>query len=484
VGDLTAWQAYPPFGGGSRSRSLNFGATSEGDRARDPEKAVATIYAYAGALALLAGALVASLIEAGLGTQAPIWALGILAAVALVAEKQPVRVDPNLEMTVSTLPILFAAVVYGPVAAMVVGAVGLVGEFRRPYARWIIWTALRALSGGFAGLCAITILSGSDSFGRLVGAVAVAAVVEAVSDVALTGVTVTLRQGGSWIVFMNSMRSIIVVTVPLYASMVVLLAFAYREISGWSVLLFFGPAFASQTLYRLYRQERDATEQLKAANATLERANLSFATALVTTLDARDRYTAGHSAAVAVYARDIAAQLQLPARDQQLAHLCGFVHDIGKIGLPPGLLEKCGPLAIDERRQMEGHPELGERILAKVESYREVAMIIRHHHERIDGCGYPDGLAREQIPLLSRIIAVADAYNAMTSDRPYRDALSPEMACIRLHQGAGTQFDHEVVAAFDAVLSSASEAYRLGSTSGFSVSAQDLYADSFRSAAA
>jgi putative nucleotidyltransferase with HDIG domain len=214
-----------------------------------------------------------------------------------------------------------------------------------------------------------------------------------------------------------------------------------------------------------------------AANDQLERAKLSFATALVATLDARDRYTAGHSAAVAIYARDIAARLGLSSEDQQLAHLCGLVHDIGKIGLPAGLLEKPGPLTLEERRQMEEHSAIGERILAKVEDYAEIARIVRHHHERWDGQGYPDRLGDEEIPLLSRIIAVADAYNAMTSDRPYRDAMPSRVARMRLAQSVESQFDTSVVAAFEAVLAASAEEYRTGRRSDFNLEEQDFYSD-------
>ena len=197
-------------------------------------------------------------------------------------------------------------------------------------------------------------------------------------------------------------------------------------------------------------------------NTRLQRANLSFATALVATLDARDQYTAGHSAAVAVYARDIARRMGMSEEDQRLAHLCGLVHDIGKIGLPPGLLEKPGALTLDERRQMEQHSVIGERILANVEDYAEIAKIVRHHHERMDGQGYPDGVSGREIPLLSRIIAVADAYNAMTSDRPYRDAMPSRVARLRLAQAVESQFDTDVVAAFEAILAGADEPYRAG----------------------
>jgi putative nucleotidyltransferase with HDIG domain len=221
----------------------------------------------------------------------------------------------------------------------------------------------------------------------------------------------------------------------------------------------------------LYREQRQATEALGVANARLSNANLSFATALVATLDARDRYTAGHSAAVAIYARDIAKRMDLSEREQELVHLCGLVHDVGKIGLPAGLLEKPGALSLEERRQMEQHSVIGERILRKVDNYAEIAAIVRHHHERVDGNGYPDRLEGDQIPLLSRIIAVADAYNAMTSDRPYRDAMPSRVARLRLAQAADSQFDTSVVAAFEAILAGASEHYRRGADSEFALTA-------------
>jgi HD-GYP domain-containing protein (c-di-GMP phosphodiesterase class II) len=157
----------------------------------------------------------------------------------------------------------------------------------------------------------------------------------------------------------------------------------------------------------------------------------------------------------------------LSEREQELAHLCGLVHDVGKIGLPVGLLEKPGALSLEERREMERHSEIGEDILRNVDDYSEIAAIVRHHHERVDGTGYPDRLAEDEIPLLARIIAVADAYNAMTSDRPYRDAMPSRVARLRLAQAVESQFDTSVVAAFEAILAAASEAYRVGSEDSF-----------------
>ncbi len=271
--------------------------------------------------------------------------------------------------------------------------------------------------------------------------------------------------------------SLALASILLYGPIVGLLAVAYLRVSPLTLPLFLLPALAAQRLFRLYQGERRLAEDLALANARLERANLSFATALVATLDARDRYTAGHSAAVAIYARDVEKRLGLSEEEQQLAHQCGLVHDIGKIGLPPGLLEKPGALTLGERRQMERHSEIGERILAKVEDYAEIARVVRHHHERWDGQGYPDGIAASEIPLISRIISVADAYNAMTSDRPYRDAMPSRVARMRLAQGVESQFDTTIVAAFEAILAGADEEYRTGRRADFSLADQDIYSE-------
>jgi HD-GYP domain-containing protein (c-di-GMP phosphodiesterase class II) len=142
------------------------------------------------------------------------------------------------------------------------------------------------------------------------------------------------------------------------------------------------------------------------------------------------------------------------------------VHDIGKIGLPASLLGKEGPLTLEERKEMQKHSAIGESILERVEMYAEVAKVVRHHHERIDGEGYPDGLAGDAIPLVSKIIAVADAYNAMTSNRPYREAMPSRVARLRLAQAVESQFETSAVAAFEALLAGSTELYRTAKVPG------------------
>ena len=297
-------------------------------------------------------------------------------------------------------------------------------------------------------------------------ATTVAASVAELLDQLFAAFTFFLR-GGNPIEPLRASAPTMLASIPMYGPIVALLGIAYVQFSPWVLPLFLGPALAAQRLFALYQDQRRLADDLITVNERLEAANLSFASALVATLDARDRYTAGHSAAVAIYAEDIARRMGLSDVDSQLAYLCGLVHDIGKIGLHAGLLEKPGALTLEERREMQTHSEIGERILANVATYSEIAAIVRHHHERVDGGGYPDGLAGAEIPLLSRIIAVADAYNAMTSDRPYRDAMPSQVARLRLAQAVETQFDTSVVAAFEAILASSDEAYRTGQSTQF-----------------
>ena len=289
--------------------------------------------------------------------------------------------------------------------------------------------------------------------------------------------TLYLRGTGRVRDFAQTLLPVVLASVPLYTPVVAVLVIAYQEVSPWTLPLFLTPALAAQRLFAMYQEQRRLAEDLSTANEALEQANLSFAAALVATLDARDQYTAGHSAAVAIYSRDIAARMGLSEAAQQEAHLAGLVHDIGKIGLPPGLLEKEGPLTLEERRIMQKHSEIGEGILSKVVTYDRIAAIVRHHHERIDGHGYPDGISDDEIPSISRIIAVADAYNAMTSDRPYREAMPSRVARMRLAQAVGSQFDTSVVAAFEAILATADEAYRLGMRPDFDFTGQRDVAD-------
>ena len=181
---------------------------------------------------------------------------------------------------------------------------------------------------------------------------------------------------------------------------------------------------------------------------TLETQTIDALFNLADILDARDPYTHGHSLRVGQYAEKLALAMDLPGDDAHLIFLAGRLHDIGKCAIQNEVLLKAGPLTEGEREHMCIHPEVGSSMLASFSLFRECARYVRGHHERWDGKGYPDGLAGETIPLGARIIAVADAFDAMTTTRPYRKAMPIYEAYRRLEESAGAQWDARVVTVF------------------------------------
>ena len=165
-------------------------------------------------------------------------------------------------------------------------------------------------------------------------------------------------------------------------------------------------------------------------------------------IDARDPYTRGHSDRVGSLSARIAKCLGIDKEERQRIYLSGLLHDVGKIGIRDDVLLKSGRLTEEETAQMRSHPEVGRGIVQQVGELNDLLPGILHHHESIDGSGYPHGLSGEQIPLMARIIAVSDAYDAMTSDRPYRKGFTNEKAFAILQNGAGVQWDRNVVEAF------------------------------------
>jgi HD-GYP domain-containing protein (c-di-GMP phosphodiesterase class II) len=170
---------------------------------------------------------------------------------------------------------------------------------------------------------------------------------------------------------------------------------------------------------------------------------LAFARAI----DANSPWTAGHSERVTQLALSLGRQLGLSQAELSTLYRGGLMHDIGKIGIPPAVLDKAGRLDDAERALIEKHPEIGERILRPIPAFADALGIVRSHHERFDGTGYPDRLSGEDIPWLARILAVADVFDAMASDRPYRKGLSHRATITMIEGNSGTHFDPKVVAA-------------------------------------
>lgn len=206
------------------------------------------------------------------------------------------------------------------------------------------------------------------------------------------------------------------------------------EYTPWAVLLAFIPLFVMRRSYQLI--------------ADLGRQTREALFALARVLDERDEETSRHSELVAENAGVIARTLNLGPEDVDIIMRAAALHDIGKVGMRNDILFKAGALTREERELAKRHAALGGELLVKFPLFEKGAIFVRHHHERWDGTGYPDGLSGEAIPLGARILAVADSYQAMVEDRPYRQALSQQFAFEQLVAGAGTQFDPSIVAAF------------------------------------
>ena len=221
-------------------------------------------------------------------------------------------------------------------------------------------------------------------------------------------------------------------------------ALARLKLSVWSAMV-----VGIGALYLLlFAIVRTASKDLVDQEAELRKAFVGTVRSLVKAVDARDVATADHSDRVAARAMEIGRELGLGSRQIVDIWVAAFLHDLGKIGLGDDILAKPGPLTEKERRRMQRHPVVGYEILQPVPIRETIKLAVRHHHERWDGKGYPDGLAGNDIPVSARIIAVADTYEALVSDRPYRTARSAEEAIAEVIRCSGSQFDPRVVDAF------------------------------------
>ena len=191
----------------------------------------------------------------------------------------------------------------------------------------------------------------------------------------------------------------------------------------------------------LSREVEKKTEVVKAQHEKLERISMQIVKTLSGAIDAKDTYTNGHSTRVAEYAREIARNAGFTQEQQNDIYMIGLLHDVGKIGVPKAIINKPDRLTDEEYRIIKTHPDLGAQILSNITEFPRFVTGARWHHERYDGKGYPDGIAGEEIPEEARIIAVADAYDAMSSRRSYRDVLPQDYIRAELVKGRGTQFD-------------------------------------------
>jgi putative nucleotidyltransferase with HDIG domain len=209
---------------------------------------------------------------------------------------------------------------------------------------------------------------------------------------------------------------------------------------------------ANERLRNAYQQSIHYAVDLKKTYRRLQRAIFQSLLGLANAIEAKDPYTRGHSTRVASLSRKLALTLGLPHLVAETIAQAALLHDLGKIAVPEHVLRKPGPLTGEEWQIMRRHPLTGAQIVSPLEFFDDGAIIVRHHHERLDGSGYPDGLSGERIPLGARIVAVADVYDALTSGRPYRVALDRAEAARMLQGEADRTLDGRIVGVLEATL--------------------------------
>ncbi len=345
-------------------------------------------------------------------------------------------------------------ILYGPLPAGLVNAVrGFVGALypeRRPLHRIIFNTALLAIAGTAAGLSYLLVpgLLGYNARPLVFVAAVVASLTDYFVTAAGTVVAIALYRSSPALKVWGEHFDWLPIQYPLLAVLGTIIALGYGEFGLLSLALFSSPLFVARYIFKSYIDKvRRQVELLREANIALDMANQDLIETLAAVIDARDVFTYGHSTQVTDYALAIAKEMGLPEEEREMIRKAGLLHDIGKVGISERILVKKDAITQDERHILEQHPALGEEILGRVKDMKELAEIVGSHHERYDGKGYPYGRKGEEIPLAGRILGVADALDAMLSDRPYRPAMNLLQALVEIQRNAGTQFDPYVVEA-------------------------------------
>jgi putative nucleotidyltransferase with HDIG domain len=368
----------------------------------------------------------------------------LLTVLGAIATTYPVTVSPRYKADVSPAIHIAAVLLFAPATAVaVIGASGLLGEGvlclqrdrttgvrRRQPIDLVFNTSQLMVAGGLSALAFRA--SGAE----LPSAVLAAVVMYAVST-ALVVIAAAVQNRRSPIeMWVEVATSDLKQTAALYVA-----GYLLAEISNgrpWLALVMMVPVAAIHVALTRSVQLREQT--------------IAAVEAMADVVDRRDPYTFQHSQSVAEHSVRIARTMRLPDREVELIRIAARVHDLGKIAVPDEVLHKQGRLTREEFELMKKHPETGAEILAKFPEYRRGRELVLAHHERLDGLGYPRGLVGAAIALGARIIAVADSWDAMTSDRPYRKALEHEVALSELFRGRGTQWDPAVVDAFTTTL--------------------------------
>jgi putative nucleotidyltransferase with HDIG domain len=402
--------------------------------------------------------LVASLAGAGLTSRASDWTplalvllLGVLSVIseAMTVETRGLRLSGAFISTVLAMALCGPA----PAVAIAVGSI-IVDIARHPLPRRLMLVNLSTfaafpLAGGL--LARALSLDTADSLTFGLGVFLVFAATNTLNFLLIASDR-RIWRGASLRMQVRTMFLPLLPAEALAGALAVAIAVTYREVGLTALVALVGVLFLFQVLTRELLLSQERAEQLEARSTQLASLQVGVLSAMLQTLSLRDRMTARHSAAVARYARAMAQEIGCSAEEQELVHTAGLLHDIGKFAFPDRILLANRKLDEDDWNIVRTHPYQGARLVRRIDGYGPVAEIILAHHERIDGRGYPRGLTGEAIPLLSRMISIADTYDVMTARDSYRSPVSQAEAIAELRRVSDAQLDGRLVEAFIRIL--------------------------------
>jgi putative nucleotidyltransferase with HDIG domain len=399
---------------------------------------------------LLAALAAAAMLTSRSADWAPTELVLALGALAVGAHLFPLEA-PGVRVSTSFMGLVLAMALLGPAPAVAIGLAGVLVDaaVRRPRAEYFASDLIAYAAFPLAGGLMIRVIDVSGDLGHAfaVGGVFVAA--NLLNFVLIVGQMRLHRLRDTPLPTMFRRAFLPVLPWELAAAFTTaMVVFGYDRLGTGVVGVVAMLVLVLQLLLRSVLQAQARGEELEARLDDLGVMHAGLMAVMMDTLSLRDPMTARHSAAVARYAREVAEAAGLSQDEQELAHTAGLVHDIGKAIFTDELLTSAGPLSDEQYAMIRRHPDEGARILSRVRGYEEIAEIVRAHHERMDGSGYPRGLAGEEIPVISRIISVADTYDAMTARDSYRNPVPHEAAVDELRRVSGTQLDPRFVELF------------------------------------
>lgn len=367
---------------------------------------------------------------------------------AIVTETLLIPLINGVAVSVGFAISLATIIIGGPLTAALVSGIGFLFRFPRiqgkgrihflntPIYKTAFNVGQSVIVSGFSGIAYI--ISGGNvsensfvfSITSLIIVITVYILLNSSIVVKYVSITTQKRFLTTWL---QNIRDVVSSAIAV-STLGIIIALAYISYGPWAVLLFFGPLLLARYSFKLYIDMRHMYME------TIE--------AFTKAIEAKDSYTSGHASRVGKYAEKLAKAVKLSDYKIDKIKTAALLHDIGKIGIEDGILKKPGKLSKEEYEIIKQHPVIGAQILKDVYFLKDVINIIKYHHERYDGSGYPEGISGDDIPIEAAVLAIADVFDAMTSDRPYRKALTREQALNEIESNAGTQFHPELAEAF------------------------------------